>query len=207
MGLSKLQRSTNKNDSHTASHHSKRHHSDTSRESRPKQRGHRCKRDSERGFTTMGATLLLLTFLTATGFFTLLHQIGDRVKKQIQLDQQTGKAAITLRSSMITYENSKKRIKIAHSAMLAGCVYLPACPGFQRAYQITKKIEEGIQEIAEQNWNLQRLKNFQTLPSLEQFSKIQNLEICLKKENLISVSKVWKIEGMNSNGWKIAWVR
>ena len=156
----------------------------------------------------MGATLLLFLFVLGVSSFTLLHQISDKTKKQIELDQLTGKVAIQLRASIITMEQSKKRLQIAKAAMIAGCVYLPSCPAFIKAFELQKKVEQGIQNLAEQSWNGERLLwPDHDLDTLQNLMKKKHIKISIRSANLTSTSEVWtKSKEINSHEWKIAWI-
>ncbi len=163
----------------------------------------------------MGAALLFLTLTMGMASVFILRQMENKIQTQIQLDQLTGSIAIQLRASIITVEDSKKRLRIAKVAMIAGCIDIFACPAFKRAYELYKKIEIGIQKLAEQNWNAQKIKwlayhpffsRKSSIPTIEELSQQNSLILKIKRGNLISASKLWKTEGTKSNGWKIAWV-
>jgi hypothetical protein len=145
----------------------------------------------------------------------ILNQIKNKTKNQIALDQLTGKTAIQLRASLITLEESRDRLKIAHAAMIAGCVYLPSCPSLKHAYELQTKVEETIQKIAVENWELQKthwliespLTSIKTkLPDLEEVLTKREWIMKIESSNLKSASKTWKTERPGSNAWKIAWI-
>jgi hypothetical protein len=214
MCISKFQSSQNEYDTNRESNHEQWHHFEPTRIARSKQGRARSGRCNQAGFTTLGATFLFLIFLLSIGSFLILHQITNKIKKQIELDQLTGTIAIQLRASIITIEESEKRLVVAKATMLSGCLYLPSCPAFTRAYELHKKIEEGVQNVAKQNWNAQKIKWFtylpflskkNSIPSLSDLKRDNQLIIKIKSGSLISASKLWKTNS-SSNGWKIAWV-
>lgn len=191
------------------------HHSFTSGRLGPGKGRTRIRRNSERGFSTLGATLVFLTFIIGVGLFSILHQINTRVKNQIQLDQLTGKTALQLRASIITIENSNERLRIAHAAMMTGCVYVLSCPAFKSAYALQLKIEGVIQKNAEENWGLQKItwitfspimSTKSTLPSIQEFQTMNQLKIKIKMNGLISTSTLWKSNGIRTHEWKVAWI-
>ena len=215
MCFSKFQGSKNRSPAKTTKGESQWNHTHPSRGSRSKQGWTQSERSFEGGFTTLGATLLILTFALGAGSFVILHQIGDKVKTQIELDQLTGKIGIQLRASIITMEESKERLKIARAAMMAGCIYPASCPAFIRAFSLQSKVENYIQKMAEENWNEQKLnwlifkpilsqKN--NFPDLKNISTHHSVVLKIQLGSLISSSKIWKTEGSNYHEWKIAWI-
>lgn len=211
MRFPKLQKSEDTDDPKWNAHLSERNQAQTTRRAGSKQGPPRNQRPSEGGFTTLGGIILSLVFILGSGTILLLHQITNRIEKQIELDQLTGSVAIQLRASILTMENSEKRLRIAKATMIAGCTYLPSCPAFTRAYQLQKKVEAGIQEIAEMNWNTQKSRWYffrpvfstkNKLPSLREIMTEGSFIFNIQYSHLISASRVWK----SSDGWKIAWV-
>lgn len=182
-----------------------------------KQRRTRHQRCTEGGFAALGAAFALLTFIIGVGVFLILHQVGTKVQTQIEMDRFTGNIAIQLRSALITVEKSKERLRIAHEAMIAGCIAIPACPGLQRAYRLQKTVEHGIQQMAEVHWNEQKLAWMTYKPlstsknSIPYFSRStlpQKVRLKLALGSLISTAEVWSIpQGVMTHEWKVAWIQ
>lgn len=216
MRLPKLQKRQNANDSNQTARKEQWNCSPTTRGFGSKQGWSGGGRSPENGFAALGAVLVLIFFICGVGSFLILHQIKNKTKMQIELDQFTGSTIIQLRASIITLESSEKRLRIAYTAMLAGCVYPPSCAAFQSAYQLQKKIEMGIQEIAEKHWDTQKLKwmmekpilSFKNpIPTIHELKNIKTLTLQIQYGSLISASKLWKEKGVNPHDWNIAWIK
>ena len=151
---------------------------------------------------------MLFCLCTACGIATLFYSVNQKIKRQIELDQTTGQAAIQLRAALITLEDSEQRLTISKKAMQASCAaLLPSCPSLVRLYEAHKKIEEKIQMLAKKTWALQEPILKQPLSSLKDILQARSYSISLQKNSLVSTSKVWKTKGAQSNGWKIAWTQ
>lgn len=213
MRISNIQESENRNDPDTTSGISKWCNRCPIGRSRSKQGWTGGRRSTEGGFSTLGAALVLIVFLIGTGLFLIQNQINNRITTQIDLDHLTGNMVIQMRASLITREQSENRLRIAKAAVISGCIYLPACPALQRAYELQKKIEDGIQTTAKLNWYAQKTKWILFKPLLSGKSEFPDWdkhtnEFVLKIQyaGLISSSKLWTNSGGITHEWKIAWI-
>lgn len=213
MCISKIQTGTLADDQNSAGYIERRSHPASTGGVGSKQGGTQRERCSERGFATLGAALLSIIFTVSVGLFLILNQINHKIEYQIELDQFTGSIAIQLRAAIITKEQSEKRLKIAKAAMLAGCMNLFACAGFQSAYALQEKVEKGIQALAKAHWEEQRIKfliykpllsSKGSFPSMDQYT---GATVKIQYANLTSAAKIWTDStGGITHDWKIAWI-
>ena len=218
MRLSHIQKSTSRIDPNQTSCHRWRCFPFTLGRSRSEQGRYRRQRRGEEGFTTLGASLLFLTFLAGVGSFLIFNQVGSKIKTQIEMDQFTGETATELRAALITLDESQTRLKAAQLVMSEGCIsFPPSCIALKNAYELHRKVEQGIQKIAEAHWDTQKIKWLTYRPLRSQKNQIpgfpgsslpSRVHLKLQMGSLTSVAEIWSIpKGVLSHDWKIAWTQ
>lgn len=118
------------------------------------------RRLGNRGFTTWGGTLLLITVATGSGLALMIQNIHSITRNQVSMDRCTGEAVLKLRAAGITMESSYRRLegfRLMVIASLADPVLFPeAVQLFRKAAQIEKAIQNQAKlywEWEEKNWS------------------------------------------------------
>jgi len=131
---------------------------DPARRPRSEQRlAPRLSRFSQRGFSTLGGCLALLTILAGVGLYELMHKIQNLTHLQVNLDQCTGTFIANLRAATLTMNESYQRLEVYRVAVVGGCLANPlACPELLQKYNDVAKIEREIQEGTKSYWSEQK---------------------------------------------------
>lgn len=138
----------------------------------------------------------------------ILNQISKKIENQIKLDQRTGKMVIQLRASLITLRESRHRLEIAKTAMLSGCVYLPACPALQRTYEIHKKIEEQIQRMVKIYWQTLRMQWPGQFPEFPEGPLPHLIQVFISQGSIKSGAEIRSVQHSGAaHAWNIAWIQ
>ncbi len=198
----------------------------TAREPRSKQRWNFGFRFSERGFSTLGGCLTLVSSIAGIGLCSIGIRIHQMSLYQVQLDRYTGSYVLNLRAASITMENSYDRMEAYRIATLAACATITACPEALELFKTAATAEAGIETAAKTYWDLQKV-SWNTLnleksefpdfpfeivnPELSltdlgsarfELKKSKTIELTLNKRNLKSTAE---LNRKHAHVWNVAW--
>lgn len=82
------------------------------------------------------------------------------MRRQVDLDRESGAAVLQIRAGLITLAGSYRRLDQYRSVTLAACplVPTPACPEALAAFRAAAKLESAIQRRVELEWQAGRLR-------------------------------------------------
>ena len=124
----------------------------TPRSARSRQRPAFHDRLYERGFTTLGGCLVLLSAIAGLGLYKIITRTETLTRTQVSLDQCTGSFAINLRSASLTIEQSYSRLETYREACIAACAIPAVCPEALALFQSAARVEKLIEEAAKLYW-------------------------------------------------------
>ena len=216
MGFSAVQNSQNRIDPHPSKSRPKWVSLIATRGSRSQQKRARVQRSSESGFGTIGYAFTVIIFTLGFGIIYLLGEFGNRIQKQIEMDQHTGRIALELRATLLTIEGSQARVRNAEIALAGSCIFVPgACLQLKDLYDKYLFIEEQFQKAARIHWKTKTKDWYLYQPFLSIKSPLPDLDTTLNQGDaklnirfagLTSTARVWhNKKGIKPHVWKVAW--